>query len=380
MSGLDLGLIGNCAISALIDGEGKLVWCCLPRFDGDAIFHALLGSASSDPLDGAFAIELLGLKSTEQHYLPNTAILRTVLHGESGSIEITDFIPRFYWRSRAFRPQMIVRRIKPLSGSPRIRIRLRPRFQYGKSEPVITWGSNHVRYCGPDLTLRLTTDAPVDYILKETAFALGEPISLLLGPDETLADGPAETARDFEERTFLYWRGWSHRLALQPEWQDAVIRAAITLKLSAYEPTGAVVAAMTTSIPEAPGTGRNWDYRFCWVRDAFFVVRALNSLAAVRTMENYFRWIMNIVADANGGHIQPVYGLGLEKELTEQTIDHLPGFSNGDLRNNSPVRVGNQAFEHFQHDTYGNLVMGAAQAYFDTTLFVRAGLEEFRKL
>ena len=112
---------------------------------------------------------------------------------------------------------------------------------------------------------------------------------------------------------------------------------------------------MTTSIPEAANSGRNWDYRYCWVRDAFFVVRALNSLAAVRTLENYFRWIMNIVDDVNAGHIQPVFGIALERKLTERTIDHLPGY-----RGMGPVRVGNQAHEHFQHDTYGNLILAAA--------------------
>jgi GH15 family glucan-1,4-alpha-glucosidase len=159
------------------------------------------------------------------------------------------------------------------------------------------------------------------------------------------------------------------------DWQDAVIRAAITLKTCAYEPTGAIVAAMTTSIPEAPGSARNWDYRYCWVRDAFFVVRALNSLAAVRTLENYFRWIMNIVDDVNAGHIQPVFGIALERKLTERIVDHLPGY-----RGMGPVRVGNQAFEHFQHDTYGNLIMAAAPAFFDTRLFMSPGASEFAKL
>ena len=159
------------------------------------------------------------------------------------------------------------------------------------------------------------------------------------------------------------------------EWQEAVIRAAITLKMCSYEPTGAIVAAMTTSIPEAPNSARNWDYRYCWVRDAFFVVRALNSLAAVRTLENYFRWIMNIVDDVNAGHIQPVFGIALERKLTERTIDHLPGY-----RGMGPVRVGNQAHEHFQHDTYGNLILAAAPAFFDTRLFMTPGAADFAKL
>lgn len=375
MNGLDLGLIGNCSIGALIDRKGAVVWCCLPRFDGDPVFHALLSREGNRSREGIFAIELTDFVSSEQSYLPNTAILRTVLNGASGSIEILDFAPRFKWRDRAFRPQMLVRRLRPLSGTPRIKIRARPQFNYGATEPTVTYGSNHIRYVSEDTTLRLTMDAPVDYVRAETVFNLDGPLNLILGPDETLSDGAAETAQMYEARTYDYWRNWTHRLAVPLDWQDAVIRAAITLKLCSYEPTGAIIAAMTTSIPEAPGSGRNWDYRFCWIRDALFVVRALNSLSAVRTMENYFGWIMNVVSNANGGHIQPVYGIGLEDRLTERPVETLEGFNGS-----GPVRVGNQAFEHFQHDTYGNLVLGASQAFFDTRLFMRAGYEDFVRL
>jgi GH15 family glucan-1,4-alpha-glucosidase len=378
MGNLDLGLIGNCSIGALVDRKARIVWCCMPRFDGDPIFHQLLGSDSGDPDDGAFAIELVGYKASEQAYVPNTAILKTVLHGDGGSIEITDFIPRFYTRNRPFRPQTLIRKVAVRDGKPRIRIKLKPRFNYGAIEPKVTFGSNHIRYIGPETTLRLTTDAPIDYVLQETPFHLDEPIHLILGPDETLSDSPFEIGRKFEEHTYNYWRIWSHRLALQPEWQDAVIRAAITLKLCSYEPTGAIVAALTTSIPEAPGTGRNWDYRYCWVRDAYFVIRALTSLSAGRTLENYYRWIMNVVATTNS-HIQPVYGIALERALHERKAEHLPGFASLGV-DNGPVRIGNQAYEHFQHDTYGNLILGAAQAFIDSRLFVRAGLEDFQKL
>lgn len=375
MSSLDLGLIGNCSVSALVDRQARIVWCCLPRFDGDPIFHTLLGAPAAAPEDGVFAIEMDDLASASQVYLDNTAILKTTLRGATGAVEITDFCPRFYTRDRAFRPQMLVRKIVPIGGNPRIRIRLRPRFGYGAQTPAVTYGSNHVRYAGEKFSVRLTTDAPIDYLLEETTFRVSDPIHLILGPDETLTEGPAEVARSFEDSTTRYWRTWVHRLALPLEWQDAVIRAAITLKMCSYEQTGAIVAAMTTSIPEAPNSARNWDYRYCWVRDAFFVVRALNSLAAVRTMENYFRWIMNIVDDANGGHIQPVFGIALEKKITERTIDHLPGY-----RGMGPVRIGNQAHEHPQHDTYGNLVLGASQAFFDTRLFMRPGDAELAKL
>lgn len=374
MSNLDLGIIGNCGIAALIDKKANIVWSCLPRFDKDPVFHALLGSPEDAPGEGVYSVILEDFVSSEQSYIPNTALLRTVLHGERGSVEIVDFVPRFQWRDRTFRPQMLVRRITPLNGAPRIRIRIKPRFEYGLWAPKVTFGSNHIRYVGPQSAIRLTTDAPIDYLIDEIAFNLAEPLSLILGPDETLSEGPGETAENFQKRTEHYWKTWVHRLTLPPDWQDAVIRAAITLKLCAYEPTGAIVAALTTSIPEAAETERNWDYRYCWIRDALFVVRALNSLSAVKTMEDYVRWIMNIMAKTNG-HIQPVYGVGLESQLTERVIDQLGGY-----RETKPVRVGNQAYEHFQHDTYGNLVLGISQAFFDKRLLAPAGVEDFCKL
>ncbi len=368
-------MIGNGAISALIDEAGSICWHCLPRFDGVPVFHSLLGQGAGEPGDGAFGIELEGLRRAEQVYDDNTAVLRTVLDGGSGSVEIVDFAPRFSARGRMFRPQTLVRRIRPLSGWPRISVRIRPRFDWGRLPPTITRGSNHVRFVGPDMTIRLTTNAPIDHLMDERTFNLDRPVYFVLGPDESLTEGPSEIGESFLRDTIEYWRNWSRRLAVPLEWQEAVIRAAITLKLCSYEPTGAIVAAMTTSLPEAPNSGRNWDYRYCWVRDAFFTVRALNSLAATRTMENYFRWLMNVVADAQGGHIQPVLGVGLERNLTESIAHDLQGY-----RDMGPVRVGNQAHEHFQHDTYGNIILGAAPAFVDRRLFMDAGPEAFRML
>lgn len=369
------GLIGNCAIAGLIDGEGRLVWLCLPRFDGDPVFHSLIGHGPKDEKDGAFAVELEDLESVDQSYEPNTAILRTVLNAPSGSVEILDFCPRFEARGRNFRPQMAARRIRPLSGWPRVTVRMRPRFEWGAKTPEVTHGSNHIRFVGTDLTMRVTTDAPIDHLLSEQTFNLDRPYHFILGQDETIPERPSDLFDNFLTETTQYWRGWTRRLALPFEWQDAVIRAAISLKLCSYEPTGAIVAAVTTSIPEAPNSGRNWDYRFCWVRDAFFTVRALNSLAAVATLETYFQWLMNVVADSKGGHIQPVLGIGLEKQLTEWQATSLQGY-----RGMGPVRVGNQAHEHYQHDTYGNIILGAAPAFFDKRLFMQADEQAFRML
>ena len=379
MSSLNLGVIGNCAYGALVDESARIVWCCLPRFDADPVFCSLI----DDDLNaraGFFAIELVGAVGAVQRYRTNTAILETRMVDDAGNhIVVTDFAPRFQTRGRTFRPTTLVRRIRASRGSPRIRIRLRPRFDYGARAPEVTHGSNHIRYAHPGQVLRLSTNAPITYVLDETPFLLEEPVSLILGPDETLVGGIEETAREFEEKTATYWRRWTRRLALPFEWQEAVTRAAITLKLCAFEETGAIIAAMTTSIPEAADTGRNWDYRYCWLRDSFFVVRALNSLAEVETMEDYLRYLNNIIsgseAESTDGHLQPVFGIGLERRLTERTVASLAGY-----RGMGPVRAGNQAFEHIQHDVYGNAVLAASQAFFDTRLLARPGHAELERL
>jgi GH15 family glucan-1,4-alpha-glucosidase len=256
---LQVGMIGNCAYSALIDQQSRIVWCCLPRFDGDPVFNALLDPSANGSL---WAFELEDYERTEQFYEPNTAVLRTRMYDRKGQgIEVTDLAPRFWSRGRTFRPLTLVRRVRVLSGSPRMRVLLRPRFDYGRAKPMVTQGSTHIRYVAGNSTIRINTDAPISYVLAETYFVVDRPMNFIMGPDETLATGIEDTARLFEQETVAYWRNWTRALSLPLEWQEAVIRAAITLKMSLFEDTGAIVAAMTTSIPEAPNSGRNWDYR-----------------------------------------------------------------------------------------------------------------------
>jgi GH15 family glucan-1,4-alpha-glucosidase len=198
---------------------------------------------------------------------------------------------------------------------------------------------------------------------------------LMLGPDESLRGPILETGREFFEQTVAYWRTLSMRLHVPFEWQEPVIRAAITLKLCSFEETGAIVAAMTTSIPEIGGQQRNWDYRFCWLRDAYFVVRTLNRLGYIETMEDFLAYISNIVGSSEDGYLQPVYGIGLERKLVERELEHLAGY-----QGNRPVRVGNQAYEHDQHDGYGSVVLAATQAFFDQRLRQPAGRHAFHRL
>jgi len=376
---LDLAPIGNCAISALIDREGRFVWCCAPRVDSDPFFSQLLSGSdpAAEDARGLWSVELAGgPQAATQSYQRNTAVLRTELTDAAGAaVEILDFAPRFRLFDRGYRPASFIRLIRPLKGTPRIRIRLRPTSDWGADDTPTTSGSNHIRYVGKDVTMRLTTNAPVSHISSERVFRLEGPIALFLGPDEPYQGEVLATCNRMLSDTLAYWREWVRSLAVPLDWQEAVIRAAITLKLCAYEETGAIVAALTTSIPEAPNSGRNWDYRYCWIRDAYYVVQALNRLGAVDIMENYLGYLRDIMDAAGGGHIQPVYGVGFEPILTERIVDSLAGY-----RGMGPVRVGNQAHEHIQHDVYGQIVLSTAHAFFDERLLRPATRADFEAL
>src|SRR5438034_5394669 len=360
MASLDLALIGNGTIGAFVDPAAEITWTCFPRFDGDPMFCSLL--KPGDDI-GFFAIELLDRARVEQKYLHNTPVVVTrVTDSAGGAIEITDFAPRFNYRGRVFCPMMIVRRIQRLAGHPRIRVRLRPAQSYGQPLATTTYGSNHIRYVGnPNpLVLRLTTDVPVTTILEGNAFFVDDAVTLVLGPDETLQEAAGEVGKHFLSETTGYWREWVRSLAIPFEWQDAVIRAAITLKLNVFEDTGAIVAALTTSIPEAAGSSRNWDYRYCWLRDAYFVVNALNRLGATQTMERYLSFILNIVADGADRPLDPVYTLTGHRLPPERIVESLPGY-----RGIGPVRVGNQASDQVQHDVYGSSILAATHVSYD---------------
>ncbi|HEX8234171.1 MAG TPA: glycoside hydrolase family 15 protein [Caulobacteraceae bacterium] len=375
---LDLKPIGNCGVSALINRGGRYVWACAPRFDSDPFFSNLLsGTAAADEgAQGVWSVEVQDLASVEQEYLRNTPVVRTVLTDARGAaVEVIDFCPRYRRSGRAYRPTAFVRRLRPLAGAPRISIRLRPTRGWGAQAAERTSGSNHVRYIGSDVTLRLTTNAPVSHILSERWFRLEEEVGLFLGPDEPFAGHLLGSVQAMLAETKSYWREWVRTLSVPLDWQEVVIRAAIALKLCAWEETGAIVAALTTSIPEAPDSGRNWDYRYCWIRDAYYVVQALNRLGAADLLENYLGYLRNIVDQSGGGHIQPVYGVGLEPILRERTAEALPGY-----RGMGPVRVGNQAHEHLQHDVYGQVVLSNVQAFFDQRLLRPATVEDFEAL
>jgi GH15 family glucan-1,4-alpha-glucosidase len=371
-SDLNLGVIGNSTVAALIDARARIVWGCFPHFDGDPGFCALLSPQHDG---GDWAIELADFDHAEQHYIANTAVLVTLLHDRHGGVvEITDFAPRFRTFGRLYHPMMLMRRVVPLAGTPRLRMLLRPLGNYGAQVPERTSGSNHVRYVLNGITLRLTSDLAVPFVERGLPFILERPLHMVLGPDETLTANVPAFVRDALEKTIAYWREWVRYLSIPFEWQDAVIRAAITLKLCQSEATGAIVAALTTSIPEAPSTQRNWDYRYCWLRDAAFVVRALNRLGATRSMEEYIRFVFNL-AVSEEEEIGPVFGITYERELHERTEDALTGY-----RGMGPVRVGNEAWRQRQNDVYGSVVLASSQLFFDRRLETIGDAQAFHRL
>ena len=376
---MNYGVIGNCQVAALIDEQARMVWACLPRPDGDPVFSALLQKEGGESATGVFAVDMIDLVRSEQSYLRNSAIIETRLYDAHGGVlRIVDFSPRFRSRGRVFRPMMFVRSVEPLAGRPTLRLRLRPTAGFGeRCEPGIS-GSHHIRFAADGLNYRVTTDASLASLLEDRPVVLEQALHFIIGPDETLQESPAALAREFVGATLTYWQEWVRTLAVPADWQEAVIRSAITLKLCTYEDTGAVLAALTTSIPEAPHSTRNWDYRYCWLRDSYFVVQTLNRLGATRTMEAYLHYIDHIIASSTADTLQPLYGITGDPRAEEKIATTLSGY-----RGMGPVRFGNLAAEQIQHDVYGSVILAATQLFFDDRL-VRSGdqvlLERLYKL
>ena len=358
--GLDLAVIGNGRAAALVDPHSRIVWWCYPRFDGDPIFCRLVSGKEEK---GFSDVVLDDIAEFQSEYVRNTAIVSTVLTDRNGGkVKITDFAPRFRQFGRVFRPPQLFRIVEPIAGLPRITIRMRPTCDYGKPLPVRSLGSNHIRYSTESTVIRLTTDAPLSLIESEAPFVLTRPLHLVFGPDEPYSGDLQQTCSEFAERTRDYWMEWVRRLSISYDWQEAIIRAAITLKLSNFDETGGIIAAHTTSIPEAPSSGRTWDYRYCWLRDAYFVVQALNRIGATRTMEEFISFTLSIASKLDH-ELRPVYSIVPTTSIEERTAPDLEGY-----RGDGPVRIGNAAVDQVQHDTYGSVILAAMPMFFDRRL------------
>ena len=351
----DYGVIGNCAFTAHIHTNTNIAWMCWPRFDSSFIFGSLLDKNKG----GEFSIKPIDeIKSTTQTYIENTNILSTELTSASGVYRVTDFAPRFHQQDRYFKPTMLIRKVELISGSPQIIVRCKPTGGYGEIKPEPSMGSNHIRFLGLEGHARLTTNVSLNHVLEEESFVLNETKYLVMTWGSPLEASLEETCETFLTKTTNYWQNWIKSASIVNFYQKSAIRSALILKIHQYEDTGAIVAATTTSLPESPGSTRNWDYRFCWMRDTYYTLNAFNNIGHFEESEKYFHYILNTTIEESNRY-QPLYSITGKKKLTELEMD-LTGYEG-----NKPVRVGNDAYTHIQNDVYGQVLVSLLPLFND---------------
>lgn len=348
------GLIGNCQFSAIVAANGDVTWCCLPRFDSPPMFGALL-----DPEAGHFQIAPANGGTGVQRYLENTNVLETTFTTPDGRFRVLDFAPRFTVHERSFRPTKIVRIVEPLEGTPRVRVVCDPILGWDKAQPAAEFGSNHIDYLGFPSSLRLTTDIPLSYV-GGPAFALSERRHLVLAFGEPVEEPLRPLCDRLLRETVDYWVRWVKQCNIPPLFQKEVIRSALALKLHCFEDTGAIVASMTTSIPESPGSGRTWDYRYCWLRDAYYVLGAFQLLGHFEEREQFLHYLLTVASSVSDLELAPLYRVDATSDVPEVTYPDWAGYEG-----NGPVRVGNAAAQQVQNDIYGELVLSLAPLFMD---------------
>lgn len=350
MNNLNYGIIGNCRSAALISDTGSLDWCCLPQFDSTSVFAKLLDEKNG----GSFEIKTKCDYEIQQEYYRNTAILVTRYSDGENIFEVHDFMPRYYKLSGKYNaPPEIIRYVKHVSGAPRFSVLYDPKLAYalGHTSTYIKDGfivslTNKQKF----ETLFLYTSFNKQSIGSGGEIVLNEDGYFLLCYNEKILKPTTEKVSLELERTKTYWLDWVDRTPTYKQFNKEIIRSAITLKLLTYDKTGAVLAAATTSLPETIGEVRNWDYRFCWIRDASMVIKVVSELGHKNSAKRYLQFIIDLMPDKDE-KLQIMYGINKEKTLTERTLDHLEGY-----KGSRPVRIGNAAYEQKQNDIYGILM------------------------
>ena len=347
---LNFGIIGNCQSSALINEDSSIDWCCLPQFDSASVFAKILDTEKG----GNFKIECVEKYNTSQKYIDNTSILVTKFDDGENSFELIDFMPRYQKENGSFySPPEIIRFIKLIKGKPKLKVLYDPKLEYALGntntyvkEEFIVSVVDEKRYG----TLYLYTDLDKNDILERNEIEIDNNYFLSVSYNEKINPVSInQIVLDFE-KTKIYWMNWCHKTPKFKNYNSEILRSAMTLKLLTFEKTGAVLAAATTSLPETIGEVRNWDYRFCWIRDASMVIKIITKLGHKKIVKNFIDFIVNLIPDKNE-KLQIMYGISGEKNLTEKILDHFAGY-----QNSKPVRIGNAAYSQKQNDIYGILM------------------------
>ena len=347
---LSFGIVGNCKSAALINHCGSIVWCCLPNFDSPSIFAHVL----DDEIGGIFKIIIDDSYSVIQKYSDNTSILITNFSNNENEFEIIDFMPRYQRENGSFySPPEIIRIFKHIKGKPKFKILYDPRLEYSNGvtnsyikERFIVSVIDHENHD----TLYLYTSFNKKKFLDQPEIVLEKNHFVNISYHEKIKHFDIDEALFEFDKTKVYWRNWCSKTPKYKLYNDEILRSAITLKLLTYEKTGAVLAAATTSIPETIGEVRNWDYRFCWIRDASMVIKVVAKLGHKKIVKDFIKYILNLIPEKNE-KLQIMYGINGEKNLTEKTLNYLKGYMNS-----KPVRIGNAAYIQKQNDIYGILM------------------------
>jgi GH15 family glucan-1,4-alpha-glucosidase len=351
MKNLNYGVIGNCRSAALISERGSLDWVCLPQFDSSSAFAKILDEEKG----GSFEIIPENLIAVKQEYRKSTNILKTIFECSDGSFEVLDFMPRYLTDKKDYyAPPDIIRFFRLLSGKPGFRLKYDPKLDYARNQ-------TKSKISRDGFIKSYTTSGNYDSLYLYSSFCAsdimdGELITLekeefcLVSYNQKLLEQTQERIYLKLQRTKTYWLDWAERTKVLPKYGEQVLRSALVLKLLSYQKSGAVLAALTTSLPETIGEVRNWDYRFCWIRDGSMVVKILTQLGHYNVAKRYLKFIMDIIPEKNE-KIQIMYGINGEKKLSEYELEHLEGYEGS-----KPVRIGNAAYKQKQNDIYGILL------------------------
>ena len=364
MDNLDYGIISNCKSAALVSKTGSLDWCCMPNFDSSAIFVKIL----DEKIGGSFDIEIGEDYKIEQEYLWETNILSTVFSNGKDAFQLIDFMPRYPREDGSFyAPPDIIRFFRLMSGEPKFKIKYDPKLDFAREK---TYNENKGEYI-KSFTKEGKYDSAYFYssfnlndILDKNEITLTGNAYCLVGYHEKLVEQTLDRSYLKFQRTKVYWMNWSDKTTRYTHYGNEIMRSALVLKALSYKKSGAVLAAATTSLPETIGEERNWDYRFCWIRDASMVIKVMAGLGHIRSAKDFLQFILDIIPHKDE-KIQIMYGINGEKELTEHILSHLSGY-----KDSSPVRTGNAAYIQKQNDIYGILMEVIYQQFlmFETSL------------
>lgn len=351
----DHGIIGNMLSAALIGMDGSLDWCCLPRFDSPSVFAAIL----DDEKGGRFQIQPRTPFKPRQAYMPNSNILQTTFQTETGTATITDFMPCYQAsRHRLAQFHEIHRLVESTGGEPDMEVVFEPRLDYARAKTSITTSKYGVKVNGEAVRLVLSSSVPLsihgDKAVGHFTLKPGQRAEFVLryGSEEARSPKSYGSASKLA-RTTLYWQQQADDCVFSRPWREAIVRSYPTLHLLSYSPTGAIIAAPTTPLPEEIGGERNWDYRFTWLRDASLTLNAFFGLGHKEEATGFFNWLANVCGRC-GPKTQILYNIDFADPPNEQELDHLSGY-----RNSRPVRIGNEAYQQTQLDVFGETLLAA---------------------